>query len=224
MSTSYIPARDADLANWSANFAALIAASPATYGLTAGDAVNITAADTAWQAAYALAVNPATRTPVTVQAKDTQRIATLTTERSYAQRIANNAGVSPSDKTALGLNPRTNPPTPVPAPATYPLLTVASTVTNGIVIRYRDDLAAPSVKAKPFGAVTTQINALVASTGTPTTSVELWPVAGLQTKSPFILPTDPAAAGKMIGIAARWVTRKGLVGPWGPIITAVVPG
>ena len=48
----YIPVKDADLANWLDNFSALITASPATYGLVAGDAVAIAAQVAAWDAAY----------------------------------------------------------------------------------------------------------------------------------------------------------------------------
>lgn len=223
MPTPYIPAKDADFANWSANFATLIAASPATYGLTSGDAATITAADAAFQTAYSTAINPATRTPVTVQAKDTARTSTQVTERAYGQTIANNAGVSPSDKIALGLNPRTNTPTPVPAPITYPLLSVASTVTNGLVIRYRDDLASPSVKSKPAGSTALQLNAQINVGGTISASVDLWPVAGIETKSPFVLATSPSDSGKIVSMAGRWLTRRGLMGPWGPTITNVVP-
>jgi len=223
MSTSYIPAKDADFANWSANFATLIAASPATYGLTSGDATTITAADAAFQLAYSDAINPATRTPVSIAAKDTQRTATLVTERAYAQSIANNAGVSPADKIAVGVNPRNSTPTKVPRPTTYPLLTVPSLLTNAIVLRYRDELASPTSKAKPPGAVAMQLNAQVAVGGTISASVDLWPVAGYETKSPIIVSTDPGDSGKILSLAGRWVTRKGLLGDWGPTITSVIP-
>ena len=43
----YIPARNANLIAWAANFSTLITASPGTYGLLAGDATAIAAQNTA---------------------------------------------------------------------------------------------------------------------------------------------------------------------------------
>lgn len=222
MSSSYIPARDADFALWSANFSALISATPATYGLTAGDATTIAAANASFQAAYLLVTSPTTKTAATVQAKNVAKATTLATERPYAQRIAANAGVSSSLKIALGLNPRTNPPTPVTAPTTNPILSIPSMINLGHILRYRDSLASPSVKSKPAGAIALELYGMTSATAVtdPTTL----PFLGLQTKSPFTELWDSGAAGKLAYYAGRWVTRRGLTGPWSPIISMTVPG
>ena len=94
----YIPQRDSLLLPWALNFSTLITASPATYGLLAGDATAIAAVYSAYNTAYGLAINPATRTPVTVANKDTAKITMLATIRPYAQSISLNAGVSPANR------------------------------------------------------------------------------------------------------------------------------
>jgi hypothetical protein len=221
MSAPYIPPKDADFANWLANFSTMITASPATYGLTAGDATTIAAQDTAFQAAYTLAVNPSTRTPATVAAKDAAKVTALGVVRPYAQRIANNAGVSPSNKVALGLNPRTNPPTPITAPTTNPIITIPSMIVLGLITRMRDSLASPSVKAKPAGAIAMELYAKTSAT--PITDPTQLVFIGLQTKSPFTISFDSSDGGKQAYIAGRWVTRTGLVGPWSAVVTATVP-
>ena len=44
------------------------------------------------------------------------------------------------------------------------------------------------------------------------------------TKSPLTATMGSGSAGTTVYFAARWQTRKGLVGPWSPIISYVVAG
>lgn len=222
MSTSYIPQKESLLTTWAANFAALILASPATYGLVAADATAIGSVNTAYQSAYTTAKTPATRTPTTVQAKNIARVNMLATLRPYSQEIANNAGVSAANKIALGLNPRTSTPTPVPAPTTYPLVSVPLQTPANAVVRYLDQLASPSVKAKPPGAVFLELHGMTSATGTPSASFDLYPVVAFATKSPLQITKSPYVAGNNLTLVGRWVTRKGLKGPYGPPVTIVV--
>jgi hypothetical protein len=217
---SYIPPKDANFSTWLANFSTLITASPTTYGLLASDAVVIAAQNTAWAAAYALAISPSTRTPTTVQAKDVARINALATVRPYAQLISNNAGVSSSNKTALGINPRTNGPTPITAPTTNPNLTIQSASVLTHVLRYRDSAASPTVKAKPAGAIALQLYAKASAT--PITDPAALDFRGPITKSPLQVAWDSGDAGKVGYYSARWVTRTGLVGPWSAIASMTI--
>lgn len=221
---NYIPPRDADLATWSTNFSSLITASPATYGLATGDATAIASSNAAWQSAYATAISPATRTPTTVQAKDVARTTWLQTARPYSQQIANNAGVSASAKIALGLNPRTATPTPIAAPTTYPVLSISSALSQIHIMYARDNLASPSVKAKPFGAIGLQLFA-IAGTASPVIPVTInTPTKGLFTKIPFTVDWLDTQIGETAYYAARWYTRTGLAGPLSPTVSFVIPG
>lgn len=218
----YIPAPDAALANWASNFSTLITAAPATYGLTTGDAAAIAAVEATWAADYALVTSPMTKTPATVANKNTARINLLATLRPYAQTIALNAGVSSSNKIALGLNPRTSTPVPITAPTTYPSLTIAQALALAHVIRYRDSIASPSVKAKPYGVVQIQLFGMTSTT--PVTDPTTLPLLQATTKSPLLQTWGSGAVGLKAYYAAKWATRKGLVGPWSPIVAFTVPG
>jgi hypothetical protein len=214
----YIPARNANLIAWLANFSALITASPSTYGLATGDATAIAAIDTSLAADYALITSPASKTATTVAAFNAAKAGDMPTIRGYAQMIANNAGVSSSNKTAVGVNPRTSTPTPITAPTTMPVLTAQSASTAGIIVRYRDSTASPSVKSKPYGVIGVQVYATASATAI--TDPTLLAFIANETKSPLTLSL-PGTAGKVVYMAARWQTRKGLVGPWSSIISYV---
>jgi hypothetical protein len=218
----YIPAKNAAFVTWLANFSTLITASPGTYGLLPGDATAIAAQNTTIASQYAIITSPSTKTASQVSAFNSDKVNALALVRPYAQTISYNAGVSTSAKIALGVNPRTSVPIPITAPTTSPILSAQSTSTAGTIIRYRDAVASPTVKAKPYGVTQVQMYAMASATAVtdPTTL----PYVGVQTKSPFTQAMGTANAGKTVYFAARWVTRKGLVGPWSPIIAYVVAG
>lgn len=220
MSAPYIPTADADFGNWIDNFSTMLTASPTTYGLVAADAVVVAGVTATWDSTYSSAIDPSTRTPVTIAAKDDAKTAALATCRPYAQQIANNAGVSPSNKIAIGVNPRTNGSTPVPTPLTTPLVSVPSLGNLTHVLRYRDELASPTSKAKPAGAIAMQI--FGKASATPITDPNALTFLSQQTKSPFQVDLDPGDVGKQMYYVGRWVTRTGKVGPFGPIVSATI--
>lgn len=221
MSTPYIPNGDAPLDTFLTNFSGLITAGPGTYGLQAGDASTIAGVVAGWHAAYLAATDGSTRGPMTIAEKDTQRVTCLSTVRPYCQQIANNGAVLTSDKIALGLNPRTNPPTPIATPTTQPVLSLSLSQPGQSLMRYRDSAASPSVKAKPFGAIACQVVGAVATT-MPSNAATL-PLLMTVTKSPFIVTWDPSDTGKTAYVAGRWITRTGRVGPFGAIVPVTVP-
>ena len=218
----YIPAKNANLLSWALNFSTLITASPATYGLTSGDATAIAGQYTALAAAYALLTSPTTKTAATVSAFNSEKIVALLTFRPYAVTISLNAGVSSASKTALGVNPRTSTPLPITAPTTNPVLTAVSSSTAGTILRYRDSVASPSVKSKPYGVIAVQLFGMASATAV--TDPATLPLLATLTKSPNQIALGSAAAGKTAYFAARYITRKGLIGPWSPIINYVVIG
>lgn len=218
----YIPSKDADLANWADNFSTLLTAAPTTYGLVTGDATAVATVVNAFLAAYSTAINPSTKTPVTVAAKDVAKIDMLTTVRPYAINISLNPGVLVDDKIAIGVNPRTSTPTPIAAPTTSPVVTLVSAQPYQHVCRFRDETSSPSVKAKPYGV--TQIQIFAKASATPITDPELLNFIGVRTKAPTLITWEVADVGKQAYYAARWQTRAGLVGPWSPMVNFTVAG
>lgn len=216
----YLPNRDAALANWAANFSSLITAAPASYGLTATDAVNISTVQSAFAAAYTLVTSGTTKTAATVSAKNVAKTNMLAVVRPYAQAISLNVGVSSANKIALGLNPRTSTPSPISAPASNPVLSFQSASNLAAVIRYRDSASAPSVKGKPYGVKICGVRYAV-SASPITDPTQLTQVVNA-TKSPFVVQFSPADAGKQAYMAAQWLTATGKASPWSPVISVTV--
>jgi hypothetical protein len=220
----YIPPRDADLANWSLNFSTLLSASPPTYGLTSTDASNVAAVQATWAATYAIAINPATRTPVSVAAKDTARVNLLAIVRPLAQAISINAGVLTSDKIAIGVNPRTSVPAPITQPTTAPVINVSFGPPLNHIIRYRDEMASPTVKAKPYGVTGMQLVASAAANDTigGGLSPDAIPTQAVLTKAPALITWGSGDVGKVAVYYGRWITRTGLTGPWSTIVEQII--
>lgn len=229
MAAPYIPPRDTDLVTWADNFAALITASPGTYGLTAGDAVTIQSLVDAWDLAYAAAANPVTRTPVTVAAKNSAKFAMLGTVRTFASQIRLNAGVTNGDKVALGLNLPNNSPTPIPAPATMPVVTIMTATPLRHTLKFRDEMASPTSRAKAANAIGMEIwrgiNTIALTD--PADCV----FYGSAVKVPFFSDFDAPDAGKVATYFGRWSNRAGsagnninLTGPWSNAVSMTIVG
>lgn len=228
MSAPYIPPTTSGFDTWGANFSALITADPTRYGLDSLAAASIQSAYDLFHVQYLLAgttmphnvpVNPSTRTPVTVAAMRTQLGASRAIYRTYASQIRINPGVTNDDKVALGLNLPNTSPTPVPQPVSYPLLSFLSAGPLTHTFSYKDS-DTPDGKAKPQGVV--QMQLVGEATETVVVDPDTLPPLTPQTKSPFMITWFPGDGSKTAYYASRWVTRRGLVGPWSPIAAALI--
>lgn len=221
---NYIPAKDADFALWLQNFATLIAAAPATFGLTAGDAAIITPVNTAFQASYLAATDPATRTSVTVATKTSDRAAAEATVRPYAVQISRNPAVTDGDKVAVGVSLPPLPPTPIPPPATNPALALiaATDLQHQLSIR---DVTTPTSKKKPYGVIGAEV--WVAVGEVPAVDPMAGNLKATTTKTPARFGFQPEQRGKTATYFARWVTRSGpdgvaQPGPWSAPLAIVI--
>jgi hypothetical protein len=211
MSTSYIPSRDSELDTWLLNFSSLIAGSPTTYGLVTGDATAITAAYAAWHAAYLAATNPSTRTQGSVMTKNEQKANVSGVVRGYAATIRCNRAVSDELKIGLGLHVRDAQPTPVPVPASVPVLAVVGMRQGLQEVRVTDE-ATPSRRARPAGSAGMLLFRIVADEAV--TDPEQARFLAFTGRTSFECLYGPADNGKTATYFARWTNAKGEVGPW----------
>lgn len=224
MAGSYIPAADAPFDSWADNFATLLTADPTVYGETVGTAAVVQAAYDAWEAAYALATNPATRTSPTIADKDAARVSLEASIRPVAQRINANAAVTNMQREDLGITVRKVGRTPVPPPSTAPTLALVSAIPNQQRLSIRDE-ATPTSKAKPFGAIGVQLFRSIGEVAA--TDPSQCSLLGITTKTPVEVANMTADAGKVVTYFARWTTRSGpggisQVGPWSSPLNAIV--
>ena len=211
MGSDWIPVSDAEALAFMQNFASQISAAPATWGLVAADATAIDNAVDPFASSYAVAVSPSTRTPVTINTKDQSRASAEAVVRSYAAQIRVNNGVSDSNKIAIGIRPVNHTRTPVPPPATSPLMNIVVNTPGVQTLRYADS-ATPDSAAKPPGAIALQLFCAVGAA--PVTDPAAAGFRGAYTKNPVSVPFDAADDGKVATYFARWATRTGEVGPW----------
>jgi hypothetical protein len=215
----YIPTQDASFVQWARNFSTLLSADPPLYGLTAPDAAVVAGQFAIFDAAYQAAIDPITRTQLTVLEKDGEKVTMLGIARLYAAQIRANEGVADEDKTALGLHIPDPTPTPIPTPTTYPLISVLLAA-SGIHQLFLTDQTTPDTKAKPQGVAGCLLYALAAATPRELTITD--PVYGIVTRADYTADTSAFTPGQHAMYAARWFNRKGELGPIGPTASFIV--
>lgn len=224
MQVPYIPPQDGAFDTWLANFSTLLTAAPTTYGLVAGDAVIVAGVTLTWANAYVAAVNPTTRTAVTIAAKDAARLAATAIVRPYAIQISLNAGVANGDKTAIGVNLPNPSRTPVPPPTTQPTLSLVSSIPFQQTLAYRDT-STPTSKAKPPGVIGLDLRRTI-QVG-PATDPDAAVAYTIATKSPVVAAFTAGDVSKTCTWFGRWVTRSGpggqaQNGPWSPPFSVAI--
>lgn len=220
----YMPSKDADFALWLDNFFTLIDASPTSYGLIAGDATAIGVQNTAFQAAYAISTTPGTRTSATIATTRGARISAEAVCRPYAMRINANQSVSNAQRVDLGLTVRITTPTPVPPPATQPVLMLVSAIPQVHNMQFRD-ASTPTAKAKPANVVGLELWCSV-GTVAATDPAQCTYKQGV-TKTPFQAGFSAPDKGKIATYFARWQTRSGpsgiiQTGPWSDPVSSYI--
>lgn len=211
MSTGYIPSREADLDTWLANFKTKIAASPTTYGLTTSDSTAISTAVDNFHTAYVVATSPSTRTHSNIITKNQMKSVALQVVRGYAATIRANSGVTDANKADLGLHIPDGQPTPIPPPATYPVLSITR-MSAGVQDLRASDQNTPDRRGKPVGASGLLVYRAVGET--PATDPAQATFLAFVSRSDFSSSFATADAGKTATYFGRWTNGKGEVGPW----------
>lgn len=204
------------------NFSTLLTASPATYGLTAGDAADVAALVNPLPAAFALASDPATATKVTRAARDTALRAAELFVLPMAVTVSRNSDVAPDDKIAIGVNVPSTTRTIVPAPTAKPVLAVRNV--SGLVAKldYQNS-ETPGKSGAPLGC-TTELW-FVVGTAAAVDPAQL-SYRGKRTRSPFTIETTAGDAGKVVSVSMKFTKRNGTDGqnadgPWADIVTFI---
>jgi hypothetical protein len=130
-------------------------------------------------------------------------------------------GVSNEAKIGLGLTIDDSGRSPIPAPTTAPVLTIANGAPLHHVVRFADE-SSPDRRAKPAGVQGVLLAVVVGTT--PPTDLADMPVQGLMTRQGFDLGFDLGDKGKNAYYAGRFVTPTGLPGPWSTVTQLTIGG
>lgn len=215
----YIPSSDAALLAWSANFDTIITANPTDYGLIAGQATAYDVLNDAYAAAYAAAVNPGTRTPVTVAAKDVARANLVASARQLAQIARKYPGITNDLLSDAGLTVPDPIPSPIPAPTTVPVLSLIASGSLSQVLRFRDSVLS-NPRSKPDGVTSLQLFVKI-GTEAPASPADCTFVGNFS-RMPMTVSFDGADALKNAYYIARWINAKGQTGPQSDVLTVTI--
>lgn len=205
----YLPSREADLLNWSNNFNNVINLSPTAFGLTAGQCTVFGVLHTSWNNAYTDATQPSTRTPSAIQLKNDSKFAMINNAggiRALVNIIQAHPGTTNQQRVDLGITVSDAEPSPVPAPATAPDLSIISIFNRTVKIRLRDVENADR-RGKPDGVQGATILLFVGEDA-PADPME-WNFA-LNTSTTLLDMDFPAtiAAGAKVWLTAIWFNAR----------------
>ncbi len=209
--SSWLPLSDAGFDDFYLNFKTLIAANPTNYALDSADGTALSSDYTAWHNAFLAATQETTRTKATVATKNTQKGVSLPLVRGYAAQIRVNRAVSEALKIGLGLHIPDTVPTPVPAPSTKPVLSIARIDQGFQNVRVTDE-ATPNKRSRPVGSAGMLVYRAIGETSVnePDTATFL----GFYGRPDFTNTFTSADRGKTVTYFARWTNAKGETGPW----------
>lgn len=216
----YIPSTDLALDVYAQNMDTKVTANPTSYGLVAGDATALHTLRLDFTTKLALVSDPATRTSIAVQNKNDSRAALVAKIRSLAAIVNADPDTTDGQRQELGLTVQDQTQTPIPPPATKPLLSVEGVGALQAGLRLVDELT-PNSRSKPFGVTGAMIYAKVGGEAPPA-SVEECTFMGFATRNRHTVAFAPAQAGETAYVLARWINAKGEAGPVSsPAITTI---
>jgi hypothetical protein len=222
MAQNFYFGKDADIVAGSANFASLIATGFASYGLTSAQSTAFGTLNTALQSAYTAAVNPSTRTPVSVEAKDTAIKNMRANATLLAKIVVSTSTVTDSQLVALGLLPRSSR-SPVPPPATAPVIDIVAVMGNTVRIRLHAAGESTS-RGKPSGCDGAAVYSFIGAV--PPSDENAWDFQGLASKVDKIDITFPSGtpAGSQVWFTGFWFNARKQNGPAAAKVTTNIAG
>ena len=212
---------DAHIVTGSANFSTLISAAPTTYGLVAAQATAFAALNTSLQNAYSEAIEPSTRTPVSIEAKNIALRAMRAEAILLSKIIYATATVNDSQLIALGLLPR---PTRqrVGPPVDAPVVDIVSVVGNTVKVRLHA-AGDSSKRGKPDGVDGAAMYSFVGAV--PPADEATWQFEGItsRTKNEIVFPAS-VAPGSQVWLTAFWFNERKEQGPAATKVTTNLQG
>ena len=167
------------------------------------------------------AETPATRTKLSVQAKNTARGALKAALRQAVKEyLAYNHAVTDEDRDGLGLPIYKTTRTPAPVSTTYPDFEIDSGTIRRLIIYFFDQGSVKS-KAKPAGQHGAEIRWVISDT--PVVDVAGLVHSSFDTRTPFTLEFEGHERGKTVYFCLCWENTRGEKGPWGEIQSAIIP-
>ncbi|MDR1382146.1 MAG: hypothetical protein LBJ47_11800, partial [Tannerella sp.] len=208
-----IPNKDVEFDEWQKVIYAMTSKNQAAWGINeAWFTSRLTPANTGWDAACAAWQDPAQRTPLITFTKNARRKEYETLLRILVLNLQCNTQVTDDQRRAAGVVIRDRKPTPVKAPAEYPLFRIDSSMIRLLIIYFQALIMGGRSRAKPHGVHGADIRWAILATAPA--SVDELTNSSFDTRSPFTLTFDERDRGKTAYFCLRWESTRGEKGPW----------
>ncbi|MDR2361317.1 MAG: hypothetical protein LBD91_01145 [Prevotellaceae bacterium] len=219
MPRNFIPGSDALFDIWQSNLITKMTASATRFNIPAAVVTDIVTKQVRWNTAYAAAKDPATRTKITVkekqQARDDYEDSLRALTRSY---LTYNPAVTDSDRENLELPIHKTTHTPAPVATEPPWLKPNTSLLRHVSFDYGGSELS---KTKPTGQHGLELIWEIAKERPP--HVRNLTHSVFDTHTPLVIEFDEEDRGNTLWYTARWENTRGEKGPWGEIVSVIIP-
>ncbi|MDR3238103.1 MAG: hypothetical protein LBT84_06340, partial [Spirochaetia bacterium] len=174
---------------------------------------------TTYQAAYTAYLAP-NHGKLDTRNKNDARAALKSALREFVKAyLLYNPALSNADRELIGLHVHSTKPTPTPAPSTFPEYDIDTSILNRLSVHIWN--VRNKRKGKPDGVHGAEIAWEVRTT--PPSKAEDLANSAFTTRTPYTLEFTGDQRGQVVYFCLRWENNKGQKGPWGEIVSAVIP-
>jgi hypothetical protein len=172
-----------------------------------------------WEKAWKAYQNPLTRTVLITFTKTEKRVLYEKPLRLLVRNLQSNTLVMPEDLYNMGIAVLSSGRKLSPIPTSYPSCNINSSVIRILTVYFRDRDSLSL--AKPKGVRGAAIRWCILNE--PPTDISLLTNSSFASRSPFTLKFEESQRGKTVWFCLCWENTRGEQGPWGEIVSAVIP-
>lgn len=225
MDIEYPNLTDGEWQTWGRNATTMIPpeTSPAM-GISLELATSLESAFNAYDAAYMLAVDPATRSTPRVQGKNTALTGLKAAAKPVVAILQSNPDVSDEQRVELGLKVRDRVPTPAAVPTSAPSVVAMLTGPQSARVIARNPLT-PDSRAKPAGVGSVVVQAVQTTGGAlPPADLSTWPIAQRSGRTTIDLYWPAMTGETTVWTSCYWVNTRQQRGPSSTPVSVRLPG
>jgi hypothetical protein len=216
---SYIPSKEADFADWSANLITVSRAHAAEWSLPSAQLTELETLHNEFKALHEKC-RTASYTKLDMQAKNEKKTLLKKKEEVFVRNnLQNNDAMTDNGRKALRIPIYDRTPTPHPAPSAIPEIEIATPLPRVLHIKFRAENAPRWGKPAHVHG----LECLWVIADTPPAKIEDLLRSAFATRSPLELSFDEDKRGRRVYFAVRWESGAAKKGPWSDIFNAVIP-
>jgi hypothetical protein len=223
---NYLPRGDQEFLVWITTFLLYLMSRVTKFKVPQDEYDGLDGERNTYAQKLAVANADATRTPMSIQGKnDAKEVLDKHTRRVVKSYLINNPILTHEDLKMLGLPIHKTTRTPVPPPTELVQLQLRTLTGNRVEVNFYPVIEGMVSKerheAKPFGVRGAEIRWAILP-APPASQAELVH-SEFDTRSPYMFQFDIPDAGKTLYVCARWENTTGQKGPWGKIVSTIIP-